>query len=73
MDFDNANEVLAFRIGLVVYTAALAIYLLLGYAMEQCESVGYELTSGSTLGALLGVLTLIAAVAGLAMDPGTKQ
>lgn len=58
---------------IVFGAAALAVYLLLGSAMEQCESVGYQLTSGSTLGALLGVLTLIAAVAGLAMDPGARQ
>lgn len=58
---------------IVFGAAALAVYLLLGSAMEQCESVGYELTAGGTLGALLGVLTLIAAVAGLAMDPGARQ
>ena len=58
---------------IVFGAAATAIYLLLGTAMAQCESVGYELTSGSTLGALLGVLTLAAAVAGMAMDPSAKK
>lgn len=58
---------------IVFGAAALVIYLLLGAAMAQCESVGYELTSGGTLGALLGVLTLVAAVAGLAMDPSAKK
>ena len=51
----------------------LVLYLLLGSAMAQCESVGYELTAGGTLGALLGILTLVAAVAGKMMDPSVKK
>ena len=52
---------------------ALVLYLVLGSAMAQCESAGYEMTAGGTLSALLGVLTLVAAVAGKMMDPSVKK
>lgn len=51
----------------------LLIYLLLSVAMQECESLGYEMTSGGVLGCLLSVITVATACAGAFMGTEARK